>query len=146
LAEAELKGLTSPSNKGGHHARIGGCVENKLRKHRKQMTQAEIEYIENLVHNSFWRIDAVFRGHMAKRGRNFTNQQLVHACKTGHIIEVNDRGRVLMRDSLGVCVVLSIKDRLIFTAYANDPKDTHDYSALTLYTWKVDVISYLRGL
>lgn len=121
-------------------------MENKLRKHRKQMTSTEIEYTETLVHGIMdWRSD-VCRGHLIRRGRNFTHEQMVNACRTGRVIEVNSLGRVLMRDNLGMCVVVSVKDRVIFTAYANHPNDNHEGQSMDIYTFRVDVISYLRGL
>ena len=120
-------------------------MENKLRKHRKQMTSAEIEYTETLVHGiTDWRSD-VCRGHLIRRGRNFTHEQMVNACRTGRVIEVNSLGRILMRDDLGMCVVISVKDRVIFTAYANYPNDNHEGQSMDIYTFRVDVISYRKG-
>jgi hypothetical protein len=121
-------------------------MENKLRKHRKQMSVAEIEYTESLVHSvTNWRTE-VCRGHLLKRGRTFTHEQIVNVMRTGWIVEVNSLGRVLMRDSTGLCVVVNVKARVAFTVWQNAPSDNHDNQSMGMYTWKVDVISYLRGL
>ena len=121
-------------------------MENKLRKHRKQMTAAEIEYTESLVHSlNGWRTGPGL-GHAAKRRRTFSHQQVIEALRTGWVVEVNSLGRVLMRDTTGLCVVISIKDRVAFTVYANAPNDHHENQSMGMYKFNVDVISYLRSL
>ena len=121
-------------------------MENKLRKHLKQMSAVEIEFVESLVHGVKGWKTGIARGHAAKRGREFTETIILHAIQCGEVIEVNSLGRVLMRDGYGICVLVSIKDHVAFTVWANDPKDNHDSQHMGYYNWHVDVIKYLRGL
>jgi hypothetical protein len=118
--------------------------------HRKQMTAEQIVFTEALVHNmSEWNfaVDHVMQRMLEKK---VTKDAAVNTLKYGEVIEVNDNGRVVMRlmkgMRAGTVVVVSIRDRVLVTAWYNSPKDNHKTLNLSEYTWKLDVIGYLKGL
>jgi hypothetical protein len=118
--------------------------------HRKQMTAEQIVFTEALVHNmSEWNfaVDHVMQRMLEKK---VTKDAAVNTLKYGEVIEVNDNGRVVMRLMKGLragtVVVVSIRDRVLVTAWYNSPKDNHKTLNLSEYTWKLDVIGYLKGL
>jgi hypothetical protein len=118
--------------------------------HRKQMTAEQIVFTEALVHNmSEWNfaVDHVMQRMLEKK---VTKDAAVNTLKYGEVIEVNDNGRVVMRlmkgMRAGTVVVVSIRDRVLVTAWYNSPKDNHKTLNLSEYTWKLDVITYLKGL
>lgn len=117
-----------------------------LRKHRQQMSYAEIDYVEQLVHQlSGWSLNSGLI-HAQRNGRTFTHEQVMNALKTGQVIEVNSNGRVLMRDSKGTCAVVSVRDLYLATVWFNHPRDTHKTLKRGEYTWRINVIDYIRGL
>lgn len=119
-------------------------------KHRKQMTADEIEYVETLVHAipawDFTREHMVER--MAQKGVSAKDAAIT--LKWGAVIRVQDDGRVLLRlmngMRKGVCVVASLKDRTLVTAWYNKPTDQHATLDMSEYTLKVNVITYLRSI
>jgi hypothetical protein len=120
------------------------------RKHRTQFTEAEIVYTETLVHGiREWDFS---KDHVLERmaEKKISKADLVNTLTWGEVIEVNDRGRVVLRlkngKRKGVCVVASIADRVLVTAWYNKPTDNHATLNESEYQWKVDVIKYLRSL
>jgi hypothetical protein len=114
------------------------------------MTAEQIVFTEALVHNmSEWNfaVDHVMQRMLEKK---VTKDAAVNTLKYGEVIEVNDNGRVVMRLMKGLragtVVVVSIRDRVLVTAWYNSPKDNHKTLNLSEYTWKLDVIGYLKGL
>ena len=86
-----------------------------------------------------------------KQERSFTREQVEHAIKHGGLIEVHDdkapEVRVLLRDSSGTCVVVSLNTGEVITVYYNDPEDRHYTLNKGLYRWKADmqeVVSKIR--
>ena len=116
------------------------------RKHRLQMSQEEIDFVEYVLYAmSGWVIESALI-HAAKKGRKFTQAEVLQAIKTGRVIEVNSYGRVLIRSAKGVCVVVSLCDRLAITVWFNAPHDNHKTLKRNEYTWDVNVISYIKNL
>lgn len=116
------------------------------RKHRSQMSQEEIDFVEYLLSAmAGWRIEPALI-HASKSGRRFTKDEVLHAIKTGDVIEVKSDARVLIRSKRGVCVVVSLCDRVCITVWYNDPKDTHITLKRGEYTWRVNVIDYVKTL
>lgn len=120
------------------------------RKHRSQMSAEEIKYAETLVHSiTEWNfaVDHVM-DRMAEK--KIKKQDAVNTLKYGDVIEVNDKGRLVMRLMKGMmkgtCVVVSVHDRVLVTAWFNKGSDNHKTLDKSEYTWKVNVIEYLKGL
>ena len=119
-------------------------------KHRKQMSPTEILFTETLVHA----IDGwdFTNDHMLTRmaQKGVSKKDAAITLKWGEVIRVQDDGRVLLRLMTGlrkgVCVVASLRDKRLVTAWYNHPKDNHKTLDMSEYTWRVDVVAYLRGL
>lgn len=119
-------------------------------KHRKQMSQAEIDYAEMLVHAiDSWKFD---NDHLMQRmqQKGISKKDALLALKWGAVIRVQDDGRVLMRltqgTRSGVCVVASLKDHTLVTAWYNNPRDNHSTLDLSEYTWKANTTDFLRSI
>lgn len=131
------------------------------RKHRNQMTPDEITFAETLIHSiQEWdvtgtdhaRSEAAFKPRVSGQTRGqsaISKQDIINTLKYGNVIELNDRGRLVVRlmkgKRAGTCVVVSIRDRKVVTVWYNDPRDTHATLRLSEYTWNVNVIDYLRS-
>jgi hypothetical protein len=120
------------------------------RKHRSQMSAEEILFAETLVHSiTEWNfaVDHIM-DRMAEK--KIKKQDAVNTLRYGDVIEVNDKGRVVMRLMKGMmkgtCVVASIHDRVLVTAWFNKGSDNHSTLNKSEYTWKVNVIEYLRRI
>jgi hypothetical protein len=120
------------------------------RKHRSQMSQEEILFAETLVHGiTEWNfaVDHIM-DRMAEK--NIKKQDAVNTLRYGSVIEVNDKGRVVMRLMKGMmkgtCVVVSIHDRVLVTAWFNKGSDNHKTLNKSEYTWNVNTIEYLRRI
>ena len=132
------------------------------RKHRSQMSAEEITFVETLVHSiNEWDItatqhaldEAAYKqrptGHTVGQSA-ITKTDILNTLKYGEVIELNDRGRVVIRlmkgKRAGTCAVINPATRKVVTVWYNDPRDNHETLRLSAYTWNVDVIVYLRGL
>lgn len=120
------------------------------RKHRKQFTAEEIVYTEALIHGiTEWNFAV---DHVLERmeQKHISKQDLINTLKYGEVIEVNDRGRVVLRlmkgKRKGTCVVVSVHDRVLVTAWYNAGNDQHKTLNLGEYIWNINVIDYLRSL
>lgn len=128
----------------------------KLRKHRIEMTAAEIEHAENVVH-SIKRVNAGSPHllHEMKQD-DISLTDVAYTLKYGAIIEVNSFGRCVVRlmDGTedikpGTCVVVQVRDSskpILVTAWRNNPNDHHKTLRLSEYGWNVDITKYLGGL
>ena len=125
-------------------------------KHRRQMSPEEIRFEESTVHAvDVWCFD---NDHLLQRmaAKQISKKDAVLAAKHGEVIRVQDDGRVVMRlmrptppfaaDRVGTVVCVSLLDKTIVTAWYNDPKDNHKTLRLREYTWRVNVIDYLRSI
>lgn len=123
------------------------------RKHRKQMTQSEIRFAESLVHKTDgWNLAV---NHTLERmaAKKITKQDLIDTLRFGEVIEVNSLGRLVLRLRLkltptmkrGTCVVISVTNRVVVTAWFNSEKDHHATLDLSEYRWNVKVIEYLKS-
>lgn len=103
------------------------------RKHRQQMTAAEITTIESLVHSTTFFAP---KPHLIERAaeRNFGEAGIMSALRTGMLIEARPDGRVCMRHD-GYCVVASVATRRIITCWRNDDNDQHSTLNLRAYQW-----------
>ena len=119
------------------------------RKHRDQMSHAEIDFVESTIHAmDNWTVESGLI-HASRRGygrTNFGRDEVADALKTGQVIEVNSCGRVLMRSAKGICVVASVSNHLVITVWFNRPNDKHKTLRREEYQWKVNVIEYVTGL
>lgn len=122
------------------------------RKHRDQMTDEEIDFLEYLASAMSGWITEFAVLHAAKRDldrpgtRNVTPAEMLKAIKTGKVIELNSLARLLIRHASGVVVVVSLCDRKVVTAWRCHPKDTHKTLDRSIYNWRVDAIAYVKGL
>ena len=119
-------------------------------KHRKQMSPAEIQYTETLVHSiDGW---ALTNDHMLAEMQKdcISKRDVAITAKWGEVIAVQSNGRIVLRLMTGmrkgVVVVLSLADRTFVTTWYNKPTDNHATLRLSEYTWKVNVIEYLRSI
>ena len=119
-------------------------------KHRKQMSAEEIQYAETLVHSiDGWGLtNDHLLARMAQKG--VSKKDVAITAKWGEVIEVKSNGRIVLRlmngMRQGVVVVLSLSDRMVVTAWYNKPQDAHNTLDLSAYTWRVNVIEYLRSI
>ena len=118
--------------------------------HRKQMSQEQIVYVETLVHNiTEWNF-ATDHAMLEAAKDGIKKDALVNTLRYGDVIEVNDKGRVVMRLMTGMMkgtvTVVSLRDRCLVTAWRNKGSDCHSTLRLSDYTWNVNVIEYLRTI
>jgi hypothetical protein len=122
------------------------------RKHRDQMTDEEIDFLEYLLSAMSGWITEFALIHASKRDpdrpsvRNVTHVEILKAIKTGSVIELNSLARVLIRDKSGVIAVVSLCDRKVITMWRCNPRDTHKTLDRSLYKWKVNAIEYVKSL
>ena len=119
-------------------------------KHRTQMSAVEIQYAETLVHSiDGWGLE---NDHLIARmtAKGVSKRDVAITAKWGEVIEVKSNGRIVLRLMTGmrkgVVIVVSLHDRMLVTAWYNKPCDNHKTLDLSAYTWKVNVIEYLRSI
>jgi hypothetical protein len=123
------------------------------RKHRKQMTQSEIRFAESFVRKTDgWNLA---ENHTLERmaQKQITKQDLIDTLRFGEVIEVNSLGRLVLRLRLkltptmkrGTCVVISVTNKVVVTAWFNSEKDHHATLDLSEYRWNVKVVDYLKS-
>lgn len=116
------------------------------RKHRRQMTLAEIAAIENFVHSldrGLW----IANGHAINRSgeRICSDSQLLDVFRFGLVIEVRPDSRILFRaDEL--CVVANIVSRKVCTVWRNSFDDNHSTLRLQNYQWRGSIIELVEQL
>lgn len=118
-----------------------------LRKHREQLTQKEVEFIEGTVHAiDEWKFSP--NGHFAQRltEKKLTKDDVLAALWNGRVIEITDAGTVLMRSAAGACVVADIKQQFLITCWYNRPNDRHRTLDLAEYAWQVDAVAFVKSL
>jgi hypothetical protein len=119
----------------------------KFRKHHSQMTDAELDVIERTVNGrKFYLSD---HAESRLRAKNIYREDVFDAIKNGQVIETNRLAekdvRVLLRDEFkdgsAVCVVLSLADGAVVTAYENNPQEVHqsDFEPDKFYGWRDDM-------
>jgi hypothetical protein len=113
------------------------------RKHRKQMTKAEIIAVEDVVQaQPNWVLGPHAIARLEKKG--ITKEQVLETLKIGYVIEVNRNNDlcVAFRKEYGafaVCVVVSLQTRWVVTAWKNSAKDKHRRLDFSNYRWGVDL-------
>jgi hypothetical protein len=125
-------------------------IDNK-RKHRAQMTPAEIQAVEELVHSqpsSSW----TFGPHAAERmkAKGVTYEEAIETLRSGYLVEINENRDlcVVLRNDRGkssVCVVVSLRTRWFVTTWRNGKRDRHTTLDATKYLWDVDVRSIVEA-
>lgn len=118
----------------------------KLRKHAVQMTAEEKMFAKALV-NAIERVN-VRNGHLLDEMKkdNLTVQDVLDAVRQGDVVEVNSLGRAVVRHARGTVVVVNLRNHDVVTAWYNRPTDQHKTLRMSEYTWKVNVVEYLRTL
>src|ERR1700722_18006405 len=118
--------------------------------HRKQMTAEQIVYVETLIHSTTGWDFATDHAMLEAAKDGIKKDALVNTWRYGDVIEVNDKGRVVMRLMKGMMkgtvVVVAVKNRVLVTAWRNKGSDNHKTLVLSDYTWNVNVIEYLRSI
>lgn len=116
------------------------------RKHVKQMSPVERAIVETLVHNTLdWSSKTFYLvGRMNER--RITRADALQCLRYGNVVELQNVGRVVMRDRTGVCVVADIPARHVVTVWYNAPDDNHYTLDNRLYQWHVDAVSFVQGL
>lgn len=122
-----------------------------LKKHRKQMTAAEIATVENHVHSiRNFRAKNSHLLHEMKHDKyttEITHDDIATTLAQGEVIEVAERFRALVRltkgERSGVCVVISLRDNEVVTTWYNNPTDTHRTLDLTKYQWNINAVEFI---
>jgi len=123
------------------------------RKHRQQMNDQEIAFAEAFAHSlsKDWLEQST---HFVQRTqeKNIDAQSIALALKYGKVIEVKDDARIVLRgnkrtgfDYVAI-VVVSITDKVLVTAWRNGVKDDHKTLKRGDYTWRANVIDYIKSL
>ena len=111
------------------------------RKHRKQMTVAEISSVESIVKSvPAWHSQPYYA--MRAQTRKIARFDVFRAIAYGQVIEAKDDGRAVMRGQDGTCVVVSVPTRTVITVWYNDPSDNHYTLDLSQYTWYTDLTKW----
>lgn len=116
--------------------------DNK-RKHRKQMTAAEIAAAENTVHSQDdWNIGPHAADKMKAKG--VTTEQVLETLCTGSVIEVNHNNDLcaVFRKDFGryaVCVVINLPTRWVVTVWKNSARDAHATLDCSKYLWNANI-------
>ena len=122
-----------------------------MRKHIQQTTRDEKAFIHGFIRanaDKAWSCN----GHFSDRAteRAFTLDDAKACVKGGLVVEVhNDKNpdvRALLRNSVGTCVVVSLKSWEIITVYYNDPTDEHHSLNWNAYRWPVNLVSLVKDL
>lgn len=102
----------------------------ELRKHYSTMSGLEIWYLENIINQmGEYKISNHAKSRMKQK--KISNKNIHRALKDFKIIEYhrkNGEDRVLIRSNQGefcICLVISINNSRIITAYKNDSTDNH---------------------
>jgi hypothetical protein len=116
-----------------------------------QMTDAEISLAESVIHKTSW-CRPTRHAHHQMRTKSITLQDLQSALASGSLIEVSltHRGpRALVRglaSDRDTCVVVSLKDKSVVTAWVNATHDQHVSLDKTDYTWETNLINLFQTL
>ena len=91
-----------------------------------QLHSNTVKKFEYRSHSGIW----YYGGYVTERSkaRDIGHAELMHAVRHGELIEWHDETgteRVLLRDELGICVVLDLDTRNIITVYRNNVGDNH---------------------
>lgn len=125
------------------------------RKHRSQMTPAEIEALETLVHSqpsSFWHFGPHAIERMGPKG--VTKEAALETLRVGYLVEIHENKDlcVVFRNDTGpnnarssVCVVVALRTRWFVTCWRNGKQDNHQSLDLSKYRWGVDVGSLVEA-
>lgn len=119
----------------------------KFRKHYSQMSEVELDTIEGAINGrSFYLSD---HAEARLRAKGIYREDVMEAVRLGKVIETNklQEGdvRVLLRDQFAdgsaVCVVVSLADSAVVTAYENTPHELHqsDFQPDKFYGWRDDM-------
>jgi hypothetical protein len=120
------------------------------RKHIKQMNKEEIAFVHGFLRANVARLTG--QGHFYDRAadRRFTLAEAKAAAAQGTVIEIhNDRSpdvRVLVRNKMGTCAVVSLVTFEIVTVYYNAPEDGHETLNWGAYRWNQDVVGLVKEL
>ena len=115
------------------------------RKHASQMTQAERQFVEGVIHGSAnWQV--VSHATVKAQQRKVSHTEVLETLKTGSVIEVHQNAypdiRALVRKTFAtysVCVVVSLISKRIITNYINSANDHHATLNTSEYQWKADI-------
>lgn len=115
------------------------------RKHYTQMIEAERQAVRQAVD----RLQITTNGlHLAERmaEKGITVQAIELAVRHGRVIEVTETHRsyrVLLRHEIGLtayCVVVSLDDGFVVTAWKNRADDNHRTIRMAEYQWQANLI------
>lgn len=114
------------------------------RKHRKQMSVTEIKTLEHIVHSMpSWVCKTKYLAGRQQE-RSISRLEVFKCLRYGVVIEYKDDGRVVMRNTDGICVVAHLATHTVVTAWYNDPSDQHWTLDLSQYRWMVNLIPYIH--
>jgi len=99
-----------------------------MKVHANKLRLSSLKYLKAEAQKTRWK----FHPYILRRlyTRQIRINQVKKAVREGEIIEYHTlRGsrRVLIRDSIGICVVVDLDTRCVVTAFKNDPSNTHKY-------------------
>ena len=114
------------------------------------MSISEIQAVEAAAHKvASVRLGSHAAERMAEKG---IKPSMVEACvRYGRAIEIHNEAwelRVVLRheqNRVATCVVLGLKSGTVVTVWKNRANDNHRTLDLSVYQWKADVASILKG-
>lgn len=132
--------------------------DNTPKRHRNQMREAEINFIEMCVRQAANHLERDQRAleravedHAFKRmlEKGVSLCDALECLKFGYVVELKANGRVVMRHDVEghdpVCIVFAVRDRAFVTGWKNY-KGNIRKADLSPYQWNVDSISFIHSL
>jgi hypothetical protein len=115
------------------------------RKHRRQMSSAEIASVEALVHDqprSSWALGPHLLSRMETK--EVSREEVEETLAAGYFVEINENKDlcVVFRKDFpesSVCVVAALRTRWVVTTWRNRKGDRHTKLDTAKYQWNVDV-------
>ena len=110
----------------------------KQRKHRTQMTDAELA----IIRHRLTELTLVATPHLLERCQEWSIRSLPRpeSCAIVEYNQLNEDWRVLLRSHLGFCYVVSLQTGRIVTAYMNAADDNHASLDMSEYNQTLTVL------
>ena len=118
---------------------------DNMRRHRSQMTPAEIAAVEAVVHRQHplnWHIGPHATNKMKVTGVVFN--QVIDVLGTGYVVEVNQNNDLcaLFRKDYGhfsVCIVINLPTMFVVSVWKNSARDNHATLDHSKYLWNENI-------
>lgn len=115
-----------------------------LAKHRSQMTEGEISFIELMVHASAFGLHLSDHTVQRMQKKGVCEWEALKCLDEGIVTELKANGRATMRDDSGpvpVTVVYALRDRVVVTCW----KDSGPVAkSMKPYQWQVNACNFMK--